>query len=37
MEYALEVPRGGVKQSGIGSELGLESLEHYTETKVVQT
>jgi succinate-semialdehyde dehydrogenase/glutarate-semialdehyde dehydrogenase len=37
MEYALEVPRGGVKQSGIGSELGLEGLEHYTETKVVQT
>jgi succinate-semialdehyde dehydrogenase/glutarate-semialdehyde dehydrogenase len=37
MEYALEVPRGGVKQSGIGNELGLEGLEHYTETKVVQT
>jgi succinate-semialdehyde dehydrogenase/glutarate-semialdehyde dehydrogenase len=35
MEYALEVPRGGVKQSGVGREMGFEGLEHYTESKAV--
>jgi len=31
-----EVPFGGVKQSGIGRELGVEGLEAYFETKSVQ-
>lgn len=30
-----EAPFGGVKQSGIGRESGLEGLEHYLETKTV--
>ncbi len=29
----LEAPFGGVKQSGLGRELGMAALEHYTETK----
>jgi betaine-aldehyde dehydrogenase len=31
----LEAPFGGVKESGLGRELGLSALEHYTETKTV--
>jgi acyl-CoA reductase-like NAD-dependent aldehyde dehydrogenase len=31
----LEAPFGGVKESGLGRELGLAALEHYTETKSV--
>jgi acyl-CoA reductase-like NAD-dependent aldehyde dehydrogenase len=28
-------PFGGVKQSGVGRELGPDALEHYTEVKNV--
>lgn len=28
-----EAPFGGMKQSGMGRELGMHALEHYTETK----
>jgi betaine-aldehyde dehydrogenase len=31
----LEAPFGGVKKSGIGRELGLAALDHYTEWKTV--
>jgi betaine-aldehyde dehydrogenase len=31
----LEAPFGGVKQSGIGRELGLAALDAYTEWKTV--
>ncbi len=31
----LEAPFGGVKHSGIGRELGLQALDHYTEWKTV--
>ena len=31
----VEIPFGGVKQSGIGRENGLEALEHYTRVKSV--
>ena len=31
----LEAPFGGFKESGLGRELGLAALEHYTETKTV--
>jgi betaine-aldehyde dehydrogenase len=31
----LEAPFGGVKESGLGRELGMAALEHYTETKTV--
>jgi len=31
------VPFGGYKQSGFGRELGIETLEHYLETKSVLT
>jgi betaine-aldehyde dehydrogenase len=31
----LEAPFGGVKQSGLGRELGLQVLDHYTEWKTV--
>jgi betaine-aldehyde dehydrogenase len=31
----LEAPFGGVKRSGLGRELGLAVLDHYTETKSV--
>ncbi len=31
----LEAPFGGVKQSGLGRELGLQALDHYTEWKTV--
>jgi len=30
-----EAPFGGMKQSGIGRELGMAALDHYTETKNV--
>jgi betaine-aldehyde dehydrogenase len=29
----LEAPFGGVKQSGLGRELGMAALEAYSETK----
>ena len=28
-----EAPFGGMKQSGLGRELGMHALEHYTELK----
>ncbi|HVR41747.1 MAG TPA: aldehyde dehydrogenase family protein [Thermoanaerobaculia bacterium] len=31
----LEGPFGGVKKSGVGRELGLQALDHYTEWKTV--
>ena len=31
----LEAPFGGIKQSGIGRELGLAALDAYTELKTV--
>ncbi len=31
----VEIPFGGVKQSGVGRENGLEALEHYTRVKSV--
>jgi acyl-CoA reductase-like NAD-dependent aldehyde dehydrogenase len=30
-----DVPAGGAKQSGLGAELGMEGLEHYTQAHVV--
>lgn len=34
-DYAVSVPFGGFKQSGIGSEMGEAGLEEYTNTKSV--
>src|SRR5436190_23095250 len=31
----IEGPFGGMKQSGLGRELGLQALDHYTEWKSV--
>jgi acyl-CoA reductase-like NAD-dependent aldehyde dehydrogenase len=31
----LEGPFGGVKRSGLGREIGLQALDHYTEWKTV--
>ena len=31
----VEAPFGGFKQSGLGRELGIHALEHYTELKNV--
>ena len=31
----LEAPFGGVKKSGLGRELGMQVLDHYTEWKTV--
>lgn len=35
-ESAAEMPVGGYKQSGVGRENGLTTLEHYTQIKSVQ-
>jgi len=35
-ESPAEMPVGGVKQSGVGRENGLETLAHYTQSKSVQ-
>ena len=35
-ESPAEMPVGGVKQSGVGRENGIETLAHYTQTKSVQ-
>ena len=35
-ESPAEMPVGGYKQSGIGRENGLTTLEHYTQIKSVQ-
>lgn len=35
-ESPAEMPVGGYKQSGIGRENGLSTLEHYTQTKSVE-
>lgn len=35
-ESAAEMPVGGYKQSGVGRENGLSTLEHYTQIKSVQ-
>jgi len=32
-----EVPFGGYKQSGIGRENGLQTIEHYTQLKTIYT
>ena len=32
-----EVPFGGVKHSGVGSENGLQTLQHYTQLKTIYT
>jgi betaine-aldehyde dehydrogenase len=29
----LQAPFGGFKQSGVGRELGMHAMEHYTELK----
>jgi acyl-CoA reductase-like NAD-dependent aldehyde dehydrogenase len=31
----IEAPFGGFKQSGLGREMGMQALEHYTELKTV--
>lgn len=33
--YEMSLPAGGFKQSGIGSENGLETIKQYTQTKTV--
>lgn len=35
--YGVDVPFGGVKQSGIGREMGVEGFTEYLETKAVGT
>jgi betaine-aldehyde dehydrogenase len=35
-ESAAEMPVGGYKQSGVGRENGVATLEHYTQIKSVQ-
>ena len=35
-ESAAEMPVGGYKQSGVGRENGLTTLEHYTRIKSIQ-
>ncbi|MBE0489101.1 MAG: betaine-aldehyde dehydrogenase [Halomonas sp.] len=35
-ESPAEMPVGGVKQSGVGRENGIETLAHYTQTKSIQ-
>ena len=33
--YPMQLPAGGFKQSGIGTENGMETVRHYTQTKTV--
>jgi len=35
-ESPAEMPVGGYKQSGVGRENGIETLQHYTQIKSVQ-
>jgi aldehyde dehydrogenase (NAD+) len=35
--YSADVPFGGYKQSGVGSEMGVAGFEEYLELKVIAT
>lgn len=35
--YEMSMPAGGFKQSGIGTENGMETIKQYTQTKVIYT
>jgi len=34
-EVNVDVPFGGIKQSGLGRELGIEGLEAYLESRAI--
>ncbi len=35
LELPLDVPFGGAKQSGIGTESGIDGLKEFTQTKII--
>ena len=35
IQYSPEIPFGGYKESGIGRENGLQTIEHFTQTKTI--